>query len=112
MTADHQGWSPLSSYEGVLGRVLVRAGVTVSGWESPSRAGLRHLLCATVSLGTTNSKKARKHDGYIERRDPDQTPAHFQSGIQMPEDIRVKEHSSHSDSATTYQSRPTFDRAH
>lgn len=37
----------------------------------------------------------------IERRDPDQTPGHFRPGIQMPEGIRVKLLSNHSDPATT-----------
>ena len=37
----------------------------------------------------------------IERRDSDQTPGGFQPRIQMPNDIRIKQHSNHRDPATT-----------
>ena len=64
MTADHQWRSQLSGYEGVLVRVLVRAGTTVSGRQCPSRQGLLPFLSATVSLGKPNFKTAQTNLGY------------------------------------------------
>ena len=64
MTADHQRRSQLSGYEGVLVRVLVCAGTTVSGHQRPSRQGFLSFLSVTVSLGKPNFKTAQKNLGY------------------------------------------------
>jgi hypothetical protein len=63
MTADHQWRSQLSGYEGVLVRVLVRAGTTFSGRKCPSRKGLLPFLSIAVSLGKPNFKTAQTNVG-------------------------------------------------
>jgi hypothetical protein len=60
MTADHQRRSQLSGYEGVLVRVLVRAGTTASGRQCPSRQGFLSFLSVTVSLGNPISKRRKR----------------------------------------------------